>query len=359
MGKLPRAGLEVCDSWAELTFTRYTMQEAKNSVEVLRKTMDRDYQGILSRVHALELQQVSQTNREIVSSEPTNMYGESENTATIPSVDDTSTKRFFSKFFNFLFEKDLSQTTVYKKIKFRRSNTSLCSVDMPATRWSTLSSLSVADVVSRISVLSLAITPAEVYKDSRYFVSSHDEPPVFQELPSVQTQNYSSDGLVHSRDLINKSFTSPESSLEQNLPRLYRGMTQIENPPVTDEPPTPPHPSLSRKRIPPPLDLGIIQYTKAPRNLDLGIAESKEPNIENFKSFRVSMEDCTDKVLPVALKKYNLNADWRSYSLYIVYDDQEHCFGLKEKPILIFKQLDREGKKPMFLLRKHRSVRSF
>jgi protein STE50 len=29
-----------------------------------------------------------------------------------------------------------------------------------------------------------------------------------------------------------------------------------------------------------------------------------------------------------------------------------HCLGLEEKPLILFKQLDKEGKKPMFMLRK-------
>ncbi|KAL9640447.1 MAG: hypothetical protein Q9164_000266 [Protoblastenia rupestris] len=77
------------------------------------------------------------------------------------------------------------------------------------------------------------------------------------------------------------------------------------------------------------------------------------PGVEIFKSFRVSMEDPCEKVLPAALKKYNIQADWRNYALYIVFGDQERCLGLKEKPLILFKQLDREGKKPMFMLRKH------
>ena len=75
--------------------------------------------------------------------------------------------------------------------------------------------------------------------------------------------------------------------------------------------------------------------------------------VEIFKSFRVSMDDPCEKVLPAALKKYNINADWRQYALYIVYGDQERCLGLKEKPLILFKQLDKEGRKPMFMLRRH------
>lgn len=84
-----------------------------------------------------------------------------------------------------------------------------------------------------------------------------------------------------------------------------------------------------------------------------GSANTGGPSVEIFKSFRVSMEDPCEKVLPAALKKYNIIADWKNYALYIVYGDQERCLGLKEKPLILFKQLDKEGRKPMFMLRKH------
>jgi protein STE50 len=76
------------------------------------------------------------------------------------------------------------------------------------------------------------------------------------------------------------------------------------------------------------------------------------PSVEIFKSFRVGLEDPCHKVLPAALRKYNIQADWRQYALYIVYGDQERCVDLDEKPLALFKDLDREGKKPMFMLRK-------
>ncbi|KAJ5770210.1 uncharacterized protein N7511_002261 [Penicillium nucicola] len=82
-------------------------------------------------------------------------------------------------------------------------------------------------------------------------------------------------------------------------------------------------------------------------------AGSGEPSsVEIFKSFRVSWEDPCYKVLPAALKKYNINSDWKNYALYIVYGDQERCLELNEKPLLLFKQLEKEGRKPMFMLRK-------
>jgi protein STE50 len=66
----------------------------------------------------------------------------------------------------------------------------------------------------------------------------------------------------------------------------------------------------------------------------------------------VGLEDPCYKVLPAALRKYNIQADWRQYALYIVYGDQERVVGMEEKPLALFKDLEREGKKPMFMLRK-------
>ncbi|KAI1261222.1 hypothetical protein F5Y18DRAFT_212221 [Xylariaceae sp. FL1019] len=91
----------------------------------------------------------------------------------------------------------------------------------------------------------------------------------------------------------------------------------------------------------------------APRRMQTPVPETPgSSSVEIFKSFRVSMDDPCYKVLPAALKKYQINAPWDQYALYIVYGDQERCLGLEEKPLILFKQLDKEGKKPMFMLRK-------
>ena len=89
-----------------------------------------------------------------------------------------------------------------------------------------------------------------------------------------------------------------------------------------------------------------------PPNSGSGSGAAAPPN-NPFKKFRVSVDDPCHKVLPVALKQYKIAADWRQYSLYIVHGDQERCLGLNEKPLILFKQLDKEGRKPMFMLRKH------
>lgn len=82
--------------------------------------------------------------------------------------------------------------------------------------------------------------------------------------------------------------------------------------------------------------------------------------VEVFKSFRVNMDDPCSKVLPAALQKYHITAPWQLYDLYIVYGDVERCLGLEERPLILFKQLDKEGRKPTFMLRKKKeySVRA-
>ncbi|KAI1378490.1 hypothetical protein F4677DRAFT_443705 [Hypoxylon crocopeplum] len=100
---------------------------------------------------------------------------------------------------------------------------------------------------------------------------------------------------------------------------------------------------------------GYSSKPMAPRRMQTPVPEtpgSSSASVEIFKSFRVSMDDPCYKVLPAALKKYQINAPWDQYALYIVYGDQERCLGLDEKPLILFKQLDKEGKKPMFMLRK-------
>jgi hypothetical protein len=71
-----------------------------------------------------------------------------------------------------------------------------------------------------------------------------------------------------------------------------------------------------------------------------------------FKGLRVSIDDPCGKVLPETLQKYNLRAEWKSYAMWIVYDGGERCPESEEKPLAMFRDLEREGMKPTFMLRK-------
>jgi len=94
--------------------------------------------------------------------------------------------------------------------------------------------------------------------------------------------------------------------------------------------------------------LGRTPTTAEQRKSPIG----EPPPVETPKSRRVGPEDPCYKVVPAVLKKYNIRADWRQYSLYVVYGDQERLVGLEEKPLALIKQLDKEGRKPTFKLRK-------
>jgi hypothetical protein len=54
--------------------------------------------------------------------------------------------------------------------------------------------------------------------------------------------------------------------------------------------------------------------------------------------------------IPAMLKRYNIDADWRQYTLSIVCGDEVQDIRFDEQPLLLFKRLQELGKKPMFML---------
>ena len=77
---------------------------------------------------------------------------------------------------------------------------------------------------------------------------------------------------------------------------------------------------------------------------------------EIFKSFRVSQGGSVDQILPAALKKYNVEANASDFDLCIKYEGTEQVLGREEQPLLLFKKLDKEGRKPQFKLRRRSAV---
>ena len=98
--------------------------------------------------------------------------------------------------------------------------------------------------------------------------------------------------------------------------------------------------------------LGLPRRRDTPSAPDTPISGLSGSSVEVYKSFRIGMDDPCYKVLPTALRKYNIQPPWDNYGLYIVYGNQERCLTMDEKPLHLFKQLDKEGKRPMFMLRK-------
>ncbi|KAF5362423.1 hypothetical protein D9756_002432 [Leucocoprinus leucothites] len=84
---------------------------------------------------------------------------------------------------------------------------------------------------------------------------------------------------------------------------------------------------------------------------------------DNLKSFKVSLEDPTWKVLPAALKKYRINNDsWKNYAMFICYGSSgnriERCLSYDEKPLLLFQKLKDSKKNPVFMLKHIKDIRS-
>lgn len=322
------------------------MQQAKSSVEGLCTIVDHHYQEILDRVKALERQRFSQASREIIPSELDNRPRQSKQSAIVCAMDNSVIERASRNFFHFSFEKDLSTTRLYQKIKFRRSISSLVSVEEPATRWSMISGLSTIDGVSRLSVLSLAITPLEVYNHSRYTILLTNETET-DTFPRPSEEIYQTEGQ---RD--------PPSS--QTSEEIYKAEGQRD----------PPSPQLSEEiyrtegQRDTPNSLFWEQFYQARGQRDMPIPLPSEeidqfecewhpPGTEDFKFLRLSMKAPTLTVLPVALKICKIKADWREYSLHILYSGQDRCLGLTEQPLFLFKQLDLDGRRPKFMLRRH------
>ncbi|CAI7633353.1 unnamed protein product [Penicillium glandicola] len=156
---------------------------------------------------------------------------------------------------------------------------------------------------------------------------------------------------AHAQTLNPRSYTQPLSSANRNTAYDYAEQTPTMH---SRDRLTPSQLPSSRAETPSTLSrLDPRPDRSESRAGGGGGGGSENPNsVEIFKSFRVSWEDPCYKVLPAALKKYNINSDWKNYALYIVYGDQERCLELQEKPLLLFKQLEKEGRKPMFMLRK-------
>ncbi|KAF8627841.1 hypothetical protein AX15_004258 [Amanita polypyramis BW_CC] len=89
----------------------------------------------------------------------------------------------------------------------------------------------------------------------------------------------------------------------------------------------------------------------------------KQESTDNLKSFKVSLDDPTWKVLPAALKKYRITNDtWQNYAMFICFGPPgnriERCLSYDEKPLLLFQKLKDAQKNPVFMLKHIKDIRS-
>ena len=189
------------------------------------------------------------------------------------------------------------------------------------------------------------------------FISCHEVlTKVLRTVPDEEAQDYKRLFTLISKDLVEVGQKNQKQYLAyiQRMVTL-KGSLNLSPPPNTSQAAVPGSVSQPVNMLPVDPTLAVNDRNHSPRQTaELGsrISPKSEDMVEIFKSFRVSIDDPCWKVLPYALKKYGINAPWEQYALYIVYGGQERCLGLDEKPLILFKQLDKEGRKPMFMLRK-------
>ena len=154
-----------------LTCCSNTMNEVKSSVDSLQESMRRNYLEVISRIRGLENQRASSSSQFAgITVTESGIEGRSSGAYDLSGEGNSIQKSLSqsSRKFNHIFEKDLALTRLYKKILLRGSGSSWFSTEHPETRWSTISDLSVADIISRLSVYELAITPSELHKSEQY-----------------------------------------------------------------------------------------------------------------------------------------------------------------------------------------------
>ncbi|GAB5586304.1 hypothetical protein Unana1_01204 [Umbelopsis nana] len=85
------------------------------------------------------------------------------------------------------------------------------------------------------------------------------------------------------------------------------------------------------------------------------IANNSKVELEASKNVRLLLDDPCSKVIPVALRKYNVADDWQNYALCIQWGPednlQERVLGYDEKPLRVLQKLKENKQNPMFTLK--------
>lgn len=57
---------------------------------------------------------------------------------------------------------------------------------------------------------------------------------------------------------------------------------------------------------------------------------------EAYKSFKVTEKDTCAELLPLVLRKYKVEDDWRQYSLFMLFAGREKCMSFEEHPLATY-----------------------
>ncbi|KAG6867995.1 hypothetical protein C0993_008602 [Termitomyces sp. T159_Od127] len=165
---------------------------------------------------------------------------------------------------------------------------------------------------------------------------------------------------------LDQAFDSPHPSpqqLEHDVPPL--GRNGVNPGPSQLSPQTSTHPSTSslEKHRPPPVSITDTSGGSSSPTPQTPKPHRQESSENLNKSFKVTLDDPTWKVLPAALKKYRINNDnWQNYAMFICYGSPgnriDRCLAYDEKPLLLFQKLKDAKKNPVFMLKHIKDIRS-
>ncbi|KAJ7089694.1 hypothetical protein B0H15DRAFT_980173 [Mycena belliarum] len=176
-----------------------------------------------------------------------------------------------------------------------------------------------------------------------------DENPSLRRQPSFKWAQYVRPAKSPTKPDMDSPHPSPQQ-LEHDLSYSRSGHSQF---PSTSASSTPPEKSRSTQ----PSDSPNLSNASVPPKA------ARAESSDTLKSFKVSLEDPTWKVLPAALKKYRINNDnWENYAMFICYGSTgnriERCLSYDEKPLLLFQKLKDAKKNPVFMLKHIKDIRS-
>ncbi|KAJ7460650.1 hypothetical protein FB451DRAFT_1371522 [Mycena latifolia] len=177
-----------------------------------------------------------------------------------------------------------------------------------------------------------------------------DDNPSLRRQPSFKWAQYVRPAKSPTKPDIESPHPSPQQ-LEHDLSYSRSGQSQF--------------PSTSASASAPPDKSRVTQPSDSPNlsNTPVPLKAARTESSETLKSFKVSLEDPTWKVLPAALKKYRINNDnWENYAMFICYGSTgnriERCLSYDEKPLLLFQKLKDAKKNPVFMLKHIKDIRS-
>ena len=335
------------------------MSEVKTSVDNFQQSVQQSYLEILTRVRGLENQRANSLSQDVTAVTRTDIE---ERVRSDPDWRGGSTAKQFStsnssRFFSRIFEKDLAVTRAYKRIQWRHSITSIFTTEHPETRWSTFSDLSVADVVSKLSVYDLAISPSEIHKSQQYTLNPKDE----TERVSIDSRNEGIFGIRMTLTEATKTTNlGPRDAKELDRSRRYWDLALLE-----------PTAAVIDEIL---LKTGVTSWNNAwlsrhfygipdhGRILDNQVANALQ-YFDQFQEKALSLT--TDKVLRDVLRILGVlgpHADLHEagkYTLYILYDEAIifqrrwawiQRLELNDAPLHLIRDLQDSNRKPWLII---------